>query len=284
MKKSSVPRLFRHHIVSTVGRQYSLVQQKEEFKLTVNPVEIEKFNILSRQWWNPQGPLRLLHKMNGVRLPFIQEQISQRTRWTSLKDLKVLDIGCGAGILSEPLARLGAHVTGLDASARNIEAAKEHAKKDPSLKNENLRYIYASTTEYLAEEGASEDGKFDVITAMEIIEHVNSPCQFIADISQLLRPGGLVFLSTINRTFLARLLTIDLAETVFGLVEQGTHDYSKYVRPSELESSLKESKLVPLKLQGVTYLPFIDAWTLIPTTEINYMLVAKKEEEIFNKI
>jgi ubiquinone biosynthesis O-methyltransferase len=248
---------------------------------TVNQDEIRKFDTLSKHWWDPRGPLRLLHKMNRVRIPYIREQLRRHRAEASMDNVKFLDIGCGAGILSEPLARLGADVTGMDASDRNIALAKEHYARDPSLRRARLTYVHSSTTNYLAEARASnalEEMRFDAIAAMEVIEHVDQPRLFIEELSQLIRPEGMVFLSTINRTMLAKWLTIDLAESALGIVDRGTHDFAKYVSPEELQAWLQQAGLHVQDLQGITYLPVLDKWVHVPFTRMNYMIAAKKME------
>ncbi|CAG8690200.1 26841_t:CDS:2 [Dentiscutata erythropus] len=219
---------------------------------TINEPEILKFNQLAKEWWSPNGPVKLLHSMNPLRVSYIRQQLSKHNNEEKLKNvqeggyetsssyddripfknLRILDIGCGGGVLSESLVRLGASVLGADASPENIHIARLHARKDPGLYSGpgTLKYKCVPA-EKLLENGES----FDIVCAMEIIEHVNHPVEFLKACAGLVKPGGHLFLSTISRTPLSYVLTILLAERVFGIVPNGTHDFNNYLKPDELQ-------------------------------------------------
>ncbi|RDB27557.1 Ubiquinone biosynthesis O-methyltransferase [Hypsizygus marmoreus] len=206
---------------------------------SINASEIAHFSRLSSQWWNEQGEFSFLHKMNPVRVQFIREKLLQVSREEKgeeassstkiLRGLDVLDVGCGGGLLSESLARLGANTTGIDASESNVAIAKLHASTDPKL--DHLSYVHAPAETLLA-----SPKRYDVVCSMEVLEHVDNPASFLSTCAELLKPGGHLFLSTISRTPISYFLTILLAEDILRRVSQGTHTYSKFVNPSELVS------------------------------------------------
>ncbi|CAG8467682.1 5223_t:CDS:2 [Ambispora gerdemannii] len=224
----------------------NLEHQHDPASITVNATELEKFNNLSHEWWSPNGSLGLLHRMNGFRIPYIKKQLLKTQKQSQdenaqiypLRGFKILDIGCGGGILSEPLARLGATVIGADASSQGIEVAKLHAKKDPALFIGPGSLDYRCTTiEQLLKEN---EPKFDLVCAMEIIEHVDDSTKFIKACSGLVKPdGGQLILSTISRTPLSYLLTILIAENFLRIVPEKTHDYLKYIMPEELKDTIE---------------------------------------------
>ncbi|KAJ4469539.1 S-adenosyl-L-methionine-dependent methyltransferase [Lentinula aciculospora] len=207
---------------------------------TVNASEIAHFSRLSAEWWNERGEFSFLHKMNPVRMQFIREKLIETAydeqpeeavdakKVRILEGLDVLDVGCGGGLLSESLARLGAWTTGIDASESNVAIAQHHASLDSRV-NSNLTYKHAP-----AESLLSQSKRYDVVCSMEVLEHVDNPVMFLKTCAELLKPSGHLFLSTISRTPLSYFLTIFMAEKVFREVADGTHTYSKYIKPSEL--------------------------------------------------
>ncbi|GLB38960.1 putative O-methyltransferase that catalyzes the 2 O-methylation steps in the ubiquinone biosynthetic pathway [Lyophyllum shimeji] len=205
---------------------------------TINASEIAHFSRLSSQWWDEQGEFAFLHRMNPVRVEFIKNKLLEVSREggeegmpssTVLRDLDVLDVGCGGGLLSESLARLGANTLGIDASESNVKIATLHASADPKLRN--LTYINAP-----AESLLDSPKRYDVVCSMEVLEHVDNPASFLSTCAELVKPGGHLFLSTISRTPLAYFLTIFLAEDILRKVSPGTHTYSKFITPTELIS------------------------------------------------
>ena len=237
---------------------------------SVDPREIERFARMAANWWDPRGPMAPLHKLNPVRVGYIRDQACERfgrdaKRLGCLKGLRMLDIGCGAGILSEPLARLGADMTGIDPAGENIEAARLHAAES------GVSVDYRATTaEALAEAGE----RFDVVLALEIIEHVPDLTTFIGAAASLVRPGGAFVAATLNRTAKSYLLAIIGAEYVLGWLPRGTHDWRKFVRPSELATALRRHRLRIEEIAGVAYNPFGDSWALSPDIDVNYMVFA----------
>jgi 2-polyprenyl-6-hydroxyphenyl methylase/3-demethylubiquinone-9 3-methyltransferase len=238
----------------------------------VDPDEVAKFERLAAEWWNPDGKFRPLHKFNPVRLGYIRDRAAAHfgrdiKAGRALAGLKLLDIGCGGGLLSEPMARLGAAVVGIDPARTNIEVARLHAQES------GLAVEYrAMDAETLALSGDA----FDVVLAMEVIEHVPDRNAFIAACGALLRPGGLLFVATINRTPKAYALAIFGAEVVLRWLPRGTHEYARLVRPTELESALALAGLHIADRSGVVYNPLADRWSLSSDTDVNYMIVATK--------
>jgi 2-polyprenyl-6-hydroxyphenyl methylase/3-demethylubiquinone-9 3-methyltransferase len=237
---------------------------------TVDPAEIAKFSKLSEDWWNPNGKMAPLHKINPLRLGYIREAACRKFERNAkslscLSDLRVLDIGCGAGLLCEPLTRLGAQVIGVDPSASNIAAAKLHADKG------HLSIDYRCTT--VEQIDARE--RFDIVLAMEVVEHVTDIGAFLGRCAAMLKPGGLMVVSTLNRNWKSFALAIVGAEYILRWLPRGTHQWEKFVTPDELAQYLLQNKLVVTEETGVVYSPFADRWSLSADTDVNYMVVAE---------
>jgi 2-polyprenyl-6-hydroxyphenyl methylase/3-demethylubiquinone-9 3-methyltransferase len=234
-----------------------------------HPKEIEHFEKDANSWWDPAGPFKILHRMNPCRLEFIRDHVirhygREETSVTPFENLHILDVGCGGGLLTEPLARLGATVCGIDAGLKNIKMAAFHAKKS------NLAINYRTATpEILAEEGL----KFDVITALEIIEHVTDPARFIADCTRLLKKDGLIFFSTLNKTLKSYFLAILGAEFVLNWVPRGSHQWDKFINPAELHQIMRTEGIRSMDLKGMTYNPLTGRWLLSHDLGINYIVV-----------
>jgi 2-polyprenyl-6-hydroxyphenyl methylase/3-demethylubiquinone-9 3-methyltransferase len=227
---------------------------------------------MARDWWDPAGPLAPLHRLNPTRLAWIRDRIADHFgRDTKsdhpLESLKILDIGCGGGLVTEPLARLGATVTGIDPAAENIAVARFHAE------GENLAIDYrAETAEALAARGET----FDVVLILEVVEHVADVPAFVKTAGVLVKPGGLLLASTINRTLKAWALAIVGAEYVLRWLPRGTHSYDKLVTPNELASALVAAGLDVTAETGVMYVPIADRWRLTSDMDVNYMMAAKR--------
>ena len=212
---------------------------------TISPSEAAHFGALAADWWNPKGSSAMLHKLNPVRLGYIRAQIDahfglDEKALRPLVGKSALDVGCGAGLLCEPLARMGAKVTGVDAAAENITVAQDHAEGQ------------GLSIDYRACEVAAIKGRFDLVTAMEVVEHVTDPAAFIAALAARLAPGGLMILSTPNRTALSRLGLITVAEGL-GQIPKGTHDWDKFLTPDELNALLAEAGLHVLATRGISF-------------------------------
>ena len=242
---------------------------------SVDTAEVERFSRLAADWWDPRGPMAALHKLNPVRLGYIRDQAAARfdrdpKKLDCLTGLRMLDIGCGAGILSEPLARLGADMVGADPAEENIEAAREHAEE------QGVAVDYRATTaEDLAEAGET----FDVVLAMEVVEHVVDVEDFVSTCASMVRPGGLFVAATLNRTIKSFALAIVGAEYVLRWLPRGTHQWDKFVTPRELETAVEDTGLRVTGERGVIYNPFADRWQLSSDMDVNYMLAAKKQGE-----
>jgi 2-polyprenyl-6-hydroxyphenyl methylase/3-demethylubiquinone-9 3-methyltransferase len=236
---------------------------------SVDPAEIERFDAMAADWWNPRGSMKALHRLNPLRLRYIRERIAGQfgtspTALKGLEGLRLVDVGCGAGLLSEPLARLGAQVVGVDAAPANVEAARRHAAET------GLEVDYRATT---AEDLLAGEDRFDVVLAMEIVEHVADPAPFLRNCAGLVKPGGLLFVSTINRTMKAYALAIVGAEYLLRWLPRGTHDWNKFVTPEEIGDALAQTGLTETGRSGVVYDPLLDAWRLSRDCDVNYMMV-----------
>lgn len=239
---------------------------------SVDPGEIEKFSALADEWWDTAGRFRPLHKLNPVRLAYIRQRaLAHFSRNEVLlrpfDGLSLLDIGCGGGLLSEPLARLGFAVTGADPSQANISSATQHAR------GAGLAIDYHCTT---AEELAASGNRFDVIVGMEVVEHVADIDAFLGSCAALVRPGGLLFLATINKTIKSLALAKLVAEYVLGWIPAGTHDWAKFVPPARLRAALTGSDFAVLDTQGIAFNPIGWDWRLSTDTNVNYMLAAAR--------
>ncbi len=244
----------------------------EARQTTIDAAEVERFSRLSAEWWNPRGKFKPLHKFNPVRLSYIREQVGLNfgRDLHSLKPfegLRMLDIGCGGGLIAEPLARLGAEVVGADASATNIEVAKIHAAES------GLAIDYrAETAEALEDAGE----RFDVVLALEVVEHVSDVPYFLTSAARMVKPGGLLFVATINRTLKAMTFAIVGAEYVLGWVPKGTHEYAKLVRPGEIDAPLVADGLTRIDEIGVVYHPLADEWRRSRDMDVNYMVLYRR--------
>lgn len=236
---------------------------------TIDPAEIERFSRIADEWWDPSGKFAPLHRLNPVRIGYIRDRVAAHWQRDALngeplKGLSLLDIGCGGGLLSEPMTRLGASVMGVDASSRNIAVAALHAERG------GLAIDYRQgTAEALAESGT----QFDVVLALEVVEHVADVDLFLRSCGRLVKPGGLLFLSTLNRTAKAWVLAIAGAEYVLGWLPRGTHDWKKFLKPSEVARGLRAGGIEPQEIVGVVYAPLSRKWSLNRNDlDVNYML------------
>jgi len=232
---------------------------------SVNKIEIEKFSNMADEWWDPHGKFKPLHKFNPIRIKYIKENIIRQFKIKNknkpLSGINILDIGCGGGLLSEPMCRLGADVTGIDASIKNIKISKLHAKKD----NLKINYICSSP------EKLKISKKFDVILNMEIVEHVEDISFFLKSCSKLLNKNGLMFVATINKTFKSYVFAIVGAEYVLRWLPIGTHDWEKFVKPEELKEILSKNNLFLKKLDGMHFNIIKDEWSITNDLSINYI-------------
>jgi 2-polyprenyl-6-hydroxyphenyl methylase/3-demethylubiquinone-9 3-methyltransferase len=239
---------------------------------TIDEAEVARFSALAAEWWNPHGKFGVLHKFNPVRLGFIRDQAAAHfgrdpKGMKPFTGLRLLDIGCGGGLLSEPMTRLGFDVLGADASEKNIKTASVHAEE------QGLAIDYRATTaEALAEAGE----RFDVVLNMEVIEHVADLNLFLTSCASMLKPTGLMFVATINRTAKAFALAIVGAEYVLGWLPRGTHDWAKFVKPLELDTALTRAGMNVTTETGVMFNPLTGGWLLSSDTDVNYMVAAKK--------
>ena len=243
-------------------------------RTTIDDDEVRRFGALADEWWNPKGKFKPLHKFNPVRLRYIQEQVSEHFNRDPkasepFAGLRFLDIGCGGGLLCEPMARLGAEVVGADAAATNIEVARIHAER--SGLSDRIDYR-CTTAEALAEAGET----FDVVLNMEVVEHVADVSLYMASCCEMVRPGGLMFVATINRTVKARALAIFMAENVLRWLPKGTHQYEKLVKPEELHAALSRGGMDVLDETGVFYNVLADEWRQSRDMDVNYMMLAGK--------
>ncbi len=240
---------------------------------SIDPDEVAKFSAMAAEWWDPQGKFKPLHRFNPVRLRFIRETAETHFGLPAgakrpLEGLRLLDIGCGGGLVAEPMARLGAAVTGIDASEANIKTALTHAGEH------GLSIDYrAGTAEGLI---AAGEAPFDIVLNLEVVEHVANPHQFLKDTASLVKPGGLMIIATLNRTAKAMATAIIGAEYVLRWLPRGTHEWSKFVTPEEIARAVSEAGLQAEAPIGVSFYPLSGQWKLSVDTNVNYMTVATR--------
>ena len=232
---------------------------------TINKKEIEKFSRIAEEWWNPDGKFKPLHKFNPIRISYIKDNIVStfkiQNKKKPLEKVKILDIGCGGGLLSEPMRRLGAEVVGIDASEKNINVAKLHAKKN----NLDIKYLCTSPEKFKI------NNKFDVILNMEIVEHVEDVNFFLKSCSKLLKKNGIMFVATLNKTLKSYIFAIIGAEYILRWLPIGTHEWEKFIKPEELIKLQKKNNLKLDKLDGMKFNPITDEWKLTQDNSINYI-------------
>ncbi len=238
---------------------------------TINNEEIQKFSKLAEEWWDVDGKFKPLHMFNPIRIEYITEKIKihfglKKEKSNYLEGLNILDIGCGGGLISEPMARLGASVTGIDASEKNINIAKLHSKKN-GLK---INYLHTSP------ENLEHIEKFDIILNLEIVEHVNNVNLYIRSCNRLLKKNGLMFTATLNRSFISYIKAIIGAEYILKWLPVGTHDWNKFIKPEELENFLSNEKFSTLDIKGLTFNPFLKKWKKSNDLSVNYIITSFK--------
>ena len=238
---------------------------------TINKEEIQKFSKLADEWWDVNGKFKPLHMFNPIRIEYITDKIKQHFKINAdnlnyLKGLNILDIGCGGGLISEPMARLGGRVTGIDASEKNIKVAKIHAKKN-ELK---INYLKKSP-----EELENKD-KFDIILNLEIVEHVDNVGLYIESCYNLLKKDGLMFTATLNRSFMSYLKAIIGAEYIMRWLPIGTHDWNKFLKPEELEKQLQDKKFSMVEIKGLEFNPLLNKWKKSNNLSVNYIIASSK--------
>jgi 2-polyprenyl-6-hydroxyphenyl methylase/3-demethylubiquinone-9 3-methyltransferase len=238
---------------------------------TINKDEIEKFSKLADEWWDINGKFKPLHMFNPIRIEYILDTSStyfkiEKGKNFPLKNLKILDIGCGGGLISEPMTRLGARVTGVDASSKNINIAKAHAKKN------NLDIAYLNSVP----EKLDTQNKFDIILNLEIVEHVENLDLYLESCFKLLKPKGIMFTATLNRTLTSYIKAIVGAEYVLRWLPIGTHDWNKFIKPEELEKKIIDLNFSTINLTGLSFNPFFQEWKITKDLSVNYILVSQK--------
>ena len=237
---------------------------------TINKKEIEKFSKIAEEWWNPNGKFKPLHKFNPIRIKYIKENIVSdfkiKNKDKPLNGLNILDIGCGGGLLSEPMARLGAKVVGIDASEKNIKVAKHHLKKSKL----NIKYFNTSPESFNMNE------KFDVILNMEIVEHVEDINIFIKQSSKFLKKKGIMFIATLNQTLKSYLFAIIGAEYILKWLPMGTHEWDKFVKPESLIKICEKNSLNLKKIDGMKFNPIFDQWNISSDRSVNYITKFEK--------
>jgi 2-polyprenyl-6-hydroxyphenyl methylase / 3-demethylubiquinone-9 3-methyltransferase len=263
-------------MTGNTSRKIEMEADSNAARITVDPGEMERFGRIAAEWWDPEGQFKPLHKLNPIRLGFIKRQICEAygrdlEAFDALKGLDLLDIGCGGGLIAEPMARLGARVTGLDAETETVKVAAAHAAGN------GLAIDYrAETAEALAASGA----RFDVVLALEVVEHVNARDTFFDALASLTKPGGLIIMSTLNRTPKGFALGIMAAEYLMRWLPRGTHDWRKFMRPSELSGALRQRGFTLGALTGLVYDPVRRQFSENPRDlEVNYILAARREDQ-----
>jgi len=237
---------------------------------TLDKKEIEKFSKIAEEWWNPTGKFKPLHKFNPIRIQYIKNNLindfALKNKKKPLDGLKILDIGCGGGLLSEPMARLGAKVTGIDPIKRNIEIAKHHLNKS----NLDIKYYNYSPEKFIS------NISYDVILNMEIVEHVENVNLFIKQSSKFLKKSGIMFIATLNQTLKSYIFAILGAEYILKWLPIGTHDWQKFIKPAELINICKNNSLILKNIDGMSFNPMVDKWNISKDKSVNYITKFKK--------
>ena len=238
---------------------------------TINKEEIQKFSKLADEWWDVNGKFKPLHMFNPIRIEYIVEEISKhfklnRNKKFLLKDLAILDIGCGGGLISEPMARLGGNITGIDASEKNIKIASLHSKEN------NLKITYLNKSP----EQLDEKEKFDIILNLEIVEHVDNLDLYLKSCYKLLKKNGLMFTATINRTFASYIKAIIGAEYILRWLPIGTHDWNKFIKPEEMQKKLTDKKFLTNDIKGLEFNPIFNKWKKSENLSVNYIICSFK--------
>ena len=239
---------------------------------TINKEEIQKFSKLADQWWDVNGKFKPLHMFNPIRIEYILEEISKhfklnRNKKLLLKNLEILDIGCGGGLISEPMARLGGNITGIDASEKNIKIASLHSKEN------NLKITYLNKSP----EQLDEKEKFDIILNLEIVEHVDNLDLYLKSCYRLLKKNGLMFTATINRTFASYIKAIIGAEYILRWLPIGTHDWNKFIKPEEMQKKLVDKKFLTNDIKGLEFNPIFNKWKKSEDLSVNYIICSFKD-------
>ena len=238
---------------------------------TINKEEIQKFSKLADEWWDVNGKFKPLHMFNPIRIEYILEEISKhfklnRNKKLLLKDLAILDIGCGGGLISEPMARLGGNITGIDASEKNIKIASLHSKEN------NLKITYLNKSP----EQLDEKEKFDIILNLEVVEHVDNLDLYLKSCYKLLKKNGLMFTATINRTFASYIKAIIGAEYILRWLPIGTHDWNKFIKPEEMQKKLTDKKFLTNNIKGLEFNPIFNKWKKSENLSVNYIICSFK--------
>jgi 2-polyprenyl-6-hydroxyphenyl methylase/3-demethylubiquinone-9 3-methyltransferase len=238
---------------------------------TINKEEIQKFSNLADEWWDVNGKFKPLHMFNPIRIEYILDQISNHFKLdivqeNLLKNLEILDIGCGGGLISEPMARLGGNVTGIDAAEKNIQIASIHSKKN------NLKINYLNNSP----EELKERNKFDIILNLEVVEHVDNLDLYLQSCSKLLKKNGLMFTATINRTLTSYIKAIVGAEYILRWLPIGTHDWNKFIKPEELEKKLNNQNFTTNNIKGLSFNPILNKWKKSENLSVNYIICSIK--------
>jgi len=279
--KLEYPRLKQKYYLHTsinIWNHHKAEQDKQEGSKTVSEDEVKKFRELSSEWWNLNGPLRTLHSMNTLRVPFVRNgilsggEVKDPGGPSPLGGVKILDVGCGGGILCEPLARLGAQVTGLDVTDEGLEVARARDFLEPPPPPGNVSYVCQSLHEHVPD----HTEHYDAVIASEVLEHVTSVEDFLEAACAVLRPGGRLFVTTINKTALSYLGAVVVAERVLGLLPQGTHEYDKFVPLSDLCHLLTRRGLRVEQAHGMSYNTILETWSWSCDKSINYAVQAVK--------
>ena len=238
---------------------------------TINKEEIQKFSKLADEWWDVNGKFKPLHMFNPIRIEYILDEISKHFKLNKsknlfLNNLKILDIGCGGGLISEPMARLGGNVTGIDASEKNIKIASLHSNEN------NLKITYLNKSP----EQLDEKEKFDIILNLEVVEHVDNLDLYLSSCNNLLKKNGLMFTATINRTFISYIKAIIGAEYILRWLPIGTHDWNKFIKPEELQKKLEEKNFLTTNIKGLEFNPIFSKWKKSENLSVNYIITSSK--------